>query len=249
VLSTLYDMLTTRAFVPPLAPIFQQAVLDMRRIQTETAGGNILVSRDHPYLADGGGEESKHLLDVYMPNTTERQSLPLVVHFHGGGWVRGSRNDEFRGSPSVCRAFSAAGYVAMAPSYRLGSCPDYIEDARDAVLWAVRNAARFGADPDRLYISGHSAGGNIASLLSIGGWLAPPVLPRGSIKGCISISGVYTLLKPLGGTAQRTKNKMFDRMCGNRGSNEQLFTVAVSFIRRHTHKHTRAHRSNNEPPV
>lgn len=79
--------------------------------------------------------------------------------------MRGDRSNEFRGAPAVCRALAARGFVAIAPSYRLGSCPEYIEDARDAVLWARQNAARFGADPDRLFISGScvDSGGGGAS--------------------------------------------------------------------------------------
>ena len=72
-------------------------------------------------------------------------------------------------------------------------------DAQRAVLWAVANATALGADPERLFLSGHSAGANIASLLAFGSWLASPVLPAGSVKGVIGISGVYTLKSPLGG--------------------------------------------------
>ena len=74
-----------------------------------------------------------------------------------------------------------------------------IADAQAAVLWAVTHAKTLGADPNRLYLSGHSAGGNIAELLAVGPWLAPPTLPVGAVKGVIGISDVYTLVRPLGG--------------------------------------------------
>jgi len=66
-------------------------------------------------------------------------------------------------------------------------------------------------DASRLYLSGHSAGGNIAALLAVGPWLASPMLPPGAIKGVIGLSGVYTLVKPLGGLFAWWKNRIFEK--------------------------------------
>jgi len=148
------------------------------------------------------------------------------VHFHGGGWVRGDRRDEFRGAPAVARAHAAAGCVVVAPSYRLGSSEDYMIDAQRAVVWAHAHAKALGADPGRLYLSGHSAGGNIATLLAVGPYLAPPVLPAGTIKGVIALSGVYTLLRPLGGAFHGVKNRIFDRMYRLQVFGDELSTLA-----------------------
>jgi len=86
-----------------------------------------------------------------------------------------------------------------------------MDDAKKAVVWAHENAARFGADPDRLYLCGHSAGGNIATLLATGPWIAS-LLEAGTVKGVIGMSGVYTVLRPMGGPLSSMKNRLYDRM-------------------------------------
>ena len=59
---------------------------------------------------------------------------------------------------------AAAGCVVVTPSYRLASSEqEHMNDASMAVRWACENAEALGADPERLYLSGHSAGGNIAT--------------------------------------------------------------------------------------
>ena len=66
--------------------------------------GKIFIQRDVPYLEEDDGLY-KHKLDIYFPEGAgvTLHNLPLVIHFHGGGWVRGDRRDEFRGAPAVCR--------------------------------------------------------------------------------------------------------------------------------------------------
>jgi len=209
---------------------FQEASDEMQTIQTEQAAGKVLIVRDIPYVdRASAGNLSKQSCDIYLPKHGERHGRPLVVHFHGGGWVRGDRRDEFRGAPAVARAHAAAGCVVVTPSYRLGSSEHLMADAQQAVLWARENAKSLGADPDRLYLSGHSAGGNIATLLAVGPWLAPPVLPTNAIKGVIGISGVYTLLKPLGGPLNGVKNKIYDNMY-----RLKVFGTEVETLARHS---------------
>jgi len=192
----------------------EDALEAMRRLQTAQAAGKVLCVRDVPYVRPG---ETRHgerqQLDAYLPTGGgDRRGLPLVVHFHGGGWQDGDRDDEMFGAPAVARSHASAGCVCVAPSYRLGSHKTFMVDAQRAVLWAVANAEALGADPRRLYLSGHSAGGNIAALLGIGPWLLPPVLPAEyRVKGVIGISGVYTLRRPLGGPMAGYKNGIFDR--------------------------------------
>ena len=66
--------------------------------------GLISVQKNIPYLKEDDGLD-KHKLDIYLPLGAGESlhNLPLVIHFHGGGWVRGDRKDEFRGAPAVCR--------------------------------------------------------------------------------------------------------------------------------------------------
>jgi poly(3-hydroxybutyrate) depolymerase len=193
------------------------AAEEMVANQNRYAANKVLVKHDVPYIIPefGAPTNPKHRLDVYLPVRSLRQGLPLVVHFHGGGWVRGDRADEFRGAPAVCRALAAAGCVAIAPSYRLGD-QSHVDDAATAVRWACENGADlYGADPRKLFVSGHSAGGNIAALLAVGPYLAS--LPGGgTLKGCMCISGVYSVHNPLGGKTARIKNAVYNKMYRNR---------------------------------
>ncbi|MWK37536.1 alpha/beta hydrolase fold domain-containing protein [Actinomadura sp. J1-007] len=91
------------------------------------------------------------------------QRLPVVVFFHGGGFVLCGLDSHDR----LCRALTAgSGAIVMAVDYRLAPehpFPAAVEDARAAVAWASRNAAALGGDPARLAVAGDSAGGALAA--------------------------------------------------------------------------------------
>ena len=91
------------------------------------------------------------------------------------------------------------GYVAVVPDYRI--CPevcypDFLDDGAFVVRWVKDNIARFGGDPDKLFLKGHSAGAHIAAMLSIDGrWLGKVGLnPRRDIAGLIGLAGPYDLM-------------------------------------------------------
>ena len=149
----------------------------------------------------------KQALDVYKPAAgnpaAERafrpgRGLPVVVHFHGGGWRRGDRSHPWFGSPSVCTSLARdGGYVVVAPSYRLRNWYHHREDCHSIMTWVHCNVASFGGDPTNVFLSGHSAGANIVSLLVCGGecWMKEE-LRKGMIKGVIAVSGIYNLFNP-----------------------------------------------------
>ena len=66
----------------------------------------------------------------------------------------------------MAAGYARRGLIAVAPSYRLGHSPDHVEDVAAAVRWVVRNIDKYGGDPSQIHLSGHSAGGNIVSLLA-----------------------------------------------------------------------------------
>jgi len=82
-----------------------------------------------------------------------------------------------------------------------------------AVEWTIRHLTVLGANPHAIFVSGHSAGGNIAANLVCGTWL-DGILEKYNVKvlGAVCISGVYSLLNPLGGSMARIKNKGFDTL-------------------------------------
>jgi acetyl esterase len=88
---------------------------------------------------------------------------PLLVYFHGGGWVIG----DLETHDDACRFLAeAAGLAVLAVDYRLAPehpFPEPIEDAWTAYSWAVANAEALGTDPARVAVGGDSAGGNMAT--------------------------------------------------------------------------------------
>jgi acetyl esterase/lipase len=105
-------------------------------------------------------------LDVWRPphesNTVGQGRRPAVVVVHGGGGIQGGRGEE-----TLWGAWLAQqGYVAFSIDYRLGfgSWLDATGDVKCAVGWVKENAGRYGVDPDRIALMGHSAGGLLALL-------------------------------------------------------------------------------------
>ncbi len=95
------------------------------------------------------------------------EAPPLLLYFHGGGWVIGDLDTH----DDVCRFLAAAADVAvLAVDYRLAPehpFPAPVEDAWASFAWAVANAAELGIDPARIGVGGDSAGGNLAAVVSL----------------------------------------------------------------------------------
>jgi acetyl esterase len=103
---------------------------------------------------------------VYTPEG--EAPFPIVVFFHGGGWVVGTLDSY----DPLCRALAAATpAVVVSVDYRLAPehrWPAAVEDAYAATLWASRNAAALGGAQHRLAVAGDSAGGNLAAVVALG---------------------------------------------------------------------------------
>lgn len=98
---------------------------------------------------------------------TRTASAPLLVYFHGGGFVFGNLDTHDVGCRLLCRH---GDLNVLSVEYRLvpeHRFPDAIEDARAAFTWAARHAQDLGADPSRVGVAGDSAGANLSAVVSL----------------------------------------------------------------------------------
>ena len=137
------------------------------------------------------GNTEAEQLDLYTPN---RKDAPIHIFVHGGAWRsgNGSGNNSYN-----ARKFIESGMIYIAPDYQLvtdtnGSLYPMVDQLRSAVVWTYQNAIKFGGDQDRIFLSGHSAGGHLGGVLITTDWTEYG-LPADVIKGAFLSSGMYDL--------------------------------------------------------
>lgn len=118
---------------------------------------------DVPYIKDG---DPAQRLDIYYPEQPPKQTLPLIVHIHGGGWMGGSKY------PCDVRRMTSQGYVVASLEYRFSQkakFPAQIQDCQAAIRWLRANASRFHINPEKVGVIGGSAGGHLSALVGVTG--------------------------------------------------------------------------------
>ena len=133
-------------------------------------------------------------LDVYAPAKARAGALPVVIFYYGGGWVEGTRGGYgFAGS-----AYASQGFVTVVPDYRLVPgvrFPAFLEDSAQAVKWTRDNIARFGGDPGRISLAGHSAGSYNAAMIALDGhYLRDIGVDPKIVRSAALLSGPYDFL-------------------------------------------------------
>lgn len=107
-------------------------------------------------------------LDIYEPTRKVFDKTPLLIHYHGGAWITGSKisvnNDRFNGAFNMLRD---QGYAILSPDYTLAEYgkspfPACLEDAYDVLQWVKAHGSEYNFDFDNIGIMGESAGGHLA---------------------------------------------------------------------------------------
>jgi acetyl esterase/lipase len=126
-------------------------------------------------------------LDVLSPK--DQTNFATLVWFHGGGLKDGDR----RSGDPIARRFNAEGIAVVLVDYRLSpraTCPAYIDDAAAAVAWTIKNIARYGGDPRRVFVSGHSAGGFLTAMVGLDRrYLGKHGVTPDQLAGLLPVSG------------------------------------------------------------
>jgi arylformamidase len=137
------------------------------------------------------GATPHEMLDIYAaPNP----KAPVVIFVHGGAWRAGHAKDSAYGAETFVRAgahFLVPDFINAIESG--GDLMPMIVQVRGGVAWAARNAASFGGDPGRIYITGHSSGAHLGGCVLITDWEKDFGLPRDTVKGATLCSGMYDL--------------------------------------------------------
>lgn len=153
---------------------------------------SVQVINNVTYFNGAAADAGAHKLDLFLPKTGK--NWPTVVLIHGGAWVLGAK--EYM-SP-LAYGLAENGFAVANVNYRLTprvKHPGHIEDAARAVAWAKKNMKKYGADPDVMFIMGHSAGGHLAALAGLNGRFLEKqgIDPNKDLAGVVAISGVYRI--------------------------------------------------------
>ena len=140
------------------------------------------VKRDIPY-----GAAERQVLDIYAP--ADAKNAPVVFWIHGGGWQTGDKSS-VQGKPKF---FVDQGYVFVSTNYRLlpnVEMQTIFRDIAKSIRWVHDHIGEHGGDPKRMLVMGHSAGAQLAAIVSIDDrYLKAEGLSLDIIQGCVPVDG------------------------------------------------------------
>ncbi|MCB0861183.1 MAG: alpha/beta hydrolase [Solirubrobacterales bacterium] len=181
-------------------------------------------------------ESWQNSLDLYLPAIPDgagSELRPVVIYVHGGGLMIGDKSNRM---PDKVSLFNGLGYIFASVNYRLSPditdgdlsdafapgrvrAPDHLADVAEAVAWISRNIRRYGGDPDRLILIGHSSGGQMVNLVGTnpawvrGRWMSPA-----QILGVVSLDSdtfdVRSEADPATSTASFSRRTSFWQVFG-----------------------------------
>ena len=176
------QMYNNRALVPDHAAIF-----------TRWGQQSVQARQAHRCFLDVAyGNGPSETLDIF-PSQKPGAGAPVLVFIHGGYWRSLDKSDH----SFVAPAFTAQGAHVVVPNYALCpavTIPQITMQMVKAVAWVWRNIARFGGDPTRIAVAGHSAGGHLTAMMLACQWSQYAAdLPSQLFQRGLSISGLYEL--------------------------------------------------------
>jgi acetyl esterase/lipase len=150
------------------------------------AQDNYATEKDVPYRTAAEQDPystERCRLDLYYPKNQD--DYPTVVWFHGGGLEKGNKE--------VPTELKDKGIAVVAVNYRLSplaKAPAYIDDAAAAVAWTFQNIERYGGNRKKIFVSGHSAGGYLTTMIGLDkSWLEKYRIDANEIAGLVPYSG------------------------------------------------------------
>lgn len=148
-----------------------------------------VLEKAEPALLDlAYGEDYWQKIDIFVPEGKPAVPLPVLIFAHGGSWIGGYKEWMAFMAPAIL----AIPAIFVSVSYRLAptaKCDEMLGDCVDAIGFACERVADLGADMDRIYVGGHSAGGHLMSLATLSpALLAARGISADCIKGCFAVS-------------------------------------------------------------
>lgn len=178
---SLDNQYNTRLHVPEFADYFKR----WEELSRETEQ-KLPVIKDVAY-----GNLPRERLDIYP---SVQPSSKTVVFIHGGYWQTLDKSlFQF-----IANGFHSYGVTTVLVTYPLApeaSIDQIVSSCRKAIQWLYNNLSEFNADPDQMYVTGHSAGGHLAAMLMATDWkVFDPHLPSDVLKGVCAVSGLFNLV-------------------------------------------------------
>ena len=159
-------------------------------LHKKVAKGGIKITKDLEY-----GPDDRHRLDVHEPVSRPDNPMPIIVFFHGGGFIRGDKNsagDLINGNKA--NYFAGNKMLGINATYRLAprhKWPKGAKDVAGVVKWLRENGAKYGGDPKNIFLFGHSAGAAHVATYLFHEELQPE--SGAGVSGAILMSGQYKL--------------------------------------------------------
>ena len=161
-------------------------LLFISTLQIWAAQSEYKIKEDIPYRENTQAldeyQQERCLLDIHYPSS---KGFATIIWFHGGGLTSGEK--------SFPKALQNKGHAIVAVNYRLSpkvKVTECLDDAAAAVAWVMKNIREFGGDRKRIFISGHSAGGYLTSMIGLdSSWLKRHQEDANDIAGLIPYSG------------------------------------------------------------